>query len=1009
MKTAAGLLCLLPFLQAALSSCVSPPGSPPSRARPILLPPGAAPPVRLAAREVRRYLYLRTGTLLPIRNHRGERPPALVLALDPSLPPDAYRLQTVGKGRKKQVRILGRNGTALLHGAYAFAEKLGVRFFLHGDVIPEKKIPFSLPDLDETGTPLFRLRGIQPFHDFPEGPDWWSLEDYRAVLYQLAKLRMNFIGFHCYPEGGVGPEPLVWIGLPSDIGPGPKVKFSYPSRWASTKSGSWGYAPARTSQFAAGAGMLFERDDFGSPLLRGLPFKPSGTKECNRVFERAGTMLGKAFRFARMLGIQVCLGTETPLTIPRALKKHLEEKGLDPSSPQTVRLLYEGIFRRLAQVSPADWYWLWTPESWTWGGTSKAQVDRTLRDIRLALEALEKAGRPCRFATCGWVLGPPSDRALFGKILPADATVSCINRQVGFSFVEPAFSLAGNREKWAIPWMEDDPALTIPQLWVGRVRRDAADALGRGCTGLFGIHWRTRPLGPNISALARAAWDQSGWNPAPGKPLPPPRRRNLDVHLGGTRADYAGNSIAGTDLDPVYRSCRYNLTAYKLRVPAGTYRVTLQFCEVHYGEPKKRVFGVEIQGKRVIDRLDVFARVGKNRALDFTFPGIAVKDGVLEIRFVKIVEFPFVAGIVLEGETREGKPYLRKINCGGKAWRDYEADLPAQGYEPAPFRPRDLPCRDFYRDWAKAQFGEEAAPALARLFESLDGGKGDYSRNPRTGTRLPRPATWIGGPGGILPNPAPWEKEKEKYAFVDHMASLRGKIRGAGNLARFDYWLDFFRYLRAVGKTGCARGALDRAMKEIGKEKNPTLRKRLARERALPLRVALARRWEELLTLALSWVSTRGGIGTIANLEEHVRRAGRARSFLSLYDKRLEKILGEPLPPSVRPARTYQGKPRLFVPTCPGLAEKGQRPALEAIFLDREPPREVLLHWRILGEGPFKALPLGHAGRGVYKVQLPPPGEEGLEFYLTATTASGVRLAWPPTAPGLCRTLLAFP
>lgn len=60
--------------------------------------------------------------------------------------------------------------------------------------------------------------------------------------------------------------------------------------------------------------------------------------------------------------------------------------------------------------------------------------------------------------------------------------------------------------------------MIIPQLWVGRMRRDAADSFAYGCTGVMGIHWRTRILGPNVSALAKAAWDQKDWNPDFGKP-----------------------------------------------------------------------------------------------------------------------------------------------------------------------------------------------------------------------------------------------------------------------------------------------------------------------------------------------------------------------------------------------------------------------------------------------------------------------------------------------------------
>ena len=110
------------------------------------------------------------------------------------------------------------------------------------------------------------------------------------------------------------------------------------------------------------------------------------------------------------------------------------------------------------------------------------------------------------------MLGPPQNPALFDEFLPKDMPMSCINRTVGNTPVEPGFAKVKGRPKWAIPWLEDDPGMTIPQLWAGRMRKDAADALKYGCTGLMGIHWRTRILAPNVSALAKAAWDQTGWN-----------------------------------------------------------------------------------------------------------------------------------------------------------------------------------------------------------------------------------------------------------------------------------------------------------------------------------------------------------------------------------------------------------------------------------------------------------------------------------------------------------------
>ena len=71
---------------------------------------------------------------------------------------------------------------------------------MHGDTVPDGRIPFELPNPQERGGPLFELRGIQPFHDFPEGPDWWNADHYKSVLSQLPKMGMNFFGLHCYPE-----------------------------------------------------------------------------------------------------------------------------------------------------------------------------------------------------------------------------------------------------------------------------------------------------------------------------------------------------------------------------------------------------------------------------------------------------------------------------------------------------------------------------------------------------------------------------------------------------------------------------------------------------------------------------------------------------------------------------------------------------------------------------------------------------------------------------------------
>ncbi|MGB9688863.1 malectin domain-containing carbohydrate-binding protein [Thermogutta sp.] len=968
---------------------------------------------RLAALEVRRYLYLRTGELVPVLDQPPDDQSADVIVvactdhlLDEKLIPtdildahrpllenrvaragdDGYLLWTIPGNRRQYLVITGRKDVAVLYGAYRLAEHYGVRFYLEGDVVPDRRVAWSLAQLDEVRRPLFQHRGIQPFHDFPEGPDWWGAQEYKAILAQLPKLGMNFIGFHCYPEGGVGPEPLVWIGQAADIGEGPRVQFSYPARHflTSNVTGSWGYRPMKTSDYAFGADQLFEADDYGADYMQGSsPWTEMSIEQSNHLFEKMGRVLNEAFTFAQSLGIVTTVGTETPLTIPKAVRERLKASGKDPSSPAVVKEVYAAMFKRIMQTHPLDYYWFWTPENWTWSGTKPEDVEATLADLKLAYEAAKEVGAPFTLATCGWVLGPTQDRALFDKVLPKEMPVSCINRQVGHDPVEPGFARVVGRPKWAIPWLEDDPALISPQLWVGRMRKDAADALKYGCTGLMGIHWRTRQLGPNVSALAAAAWDQQGWNPELGL-APAAPRHEPEGAQGGQFAAFPGVDFADTDEDPIYQTVRYDVDAYRFNVPNGRYRVVLKFCEPHYSEAGKRVFGVKVQGKTVIDTLDIFAKVGKNRALDFTFDGVEVTDGTLAIEFVRQVEFPCIAGVVISG------PVTRKINCGGPSWNDYQADWPAADRTAH----RYLTSIDFYLDWASAQFGPEVAFEAAQIFAAIDG-------------RLPRPSTWVGGPGGIVPDPRPWSEVAKEYAFVDELAALRDRVEGPGNRDRFDYWLNLFRYMRANAKLNCSLHAYKALIAELAKlqQKNgePVELRRIARERILPLREKLVESLKEVNTYLLSHVSTYGGLGNVCNWQQHV-----IPITLGEADAQLVKLVGEEILADGSLPRTYEGPPRIIVPSVRSLLSRGESLQLKVILLGWQ-NAEASLQWRAIGAGTYQSVPLTHVARSVYRTTIPAEQLPDIVEYFIEVRSGDKVTRYPATAPEIGLTAVVAP
>ena len=535
----------------------------------IMLETGAPANVRLAAKEIRRYVYLRTGELLPISPEAG----TILLRVDGALQPQQYRLRSDGR----TLAISGGSDIGVLYGTYSFIEKLGVRFYLHGDVIPDGKIRFRLPVLEETRQPLFELRGIQPFHDFPDGPDWWNQDDYLACVEQLAKMKMNFIGLHCYPHRldpipglgplPVGPEPLVWLGLPQDINPDGTVKFSYPASWDNTaRRSGWPYSPMKTSEFTGGAAQLFPADDYGPDVHQGLMPVPATPQQCNELFNRVGKQMGIVFAKAKKLGVKTCVGTETALTLPPVLAERLKELGKDPGDPRTVAEIYEGIFRRMAIIMPADYYWLWTPEGWNSGNFAHVKGD-----VLSAYQALKDSGAPMQLATCGWELGPDFNRAAMDEFLPKECPMSCISSGFGHAGLIPSFADVTGRPKWAIPWMESDSNLIGYSPWVGRIRFDAADAKRLGCTGFMGLHWHTKFLMNNIATVARASWDQSyvpaafGASPYPvpgdGKRTVPiaraPYTRTMPVddyyadfthaHFGQEVAQEAGKILASID------------------------------------------------------------------------------------------------------------------------------------------------------------------------------------------------------------------------------------------------------------------------------------------------------------------------------------------------------------------------------------------------------------------------------------------------------------------------------
>jgi hypothetical protein len=75
----------------------------------------------------------------------------------------------------------------------------GVRYLLHGDVLPPQR-PFSLPDADESQAPVFPIRQWRVLNEFACGPISWGMADYRSFIDQLAKLKFNRLLLSLWPH-----------------------------------------------------------------------------------------------------------------------------------------------------------------------------------------------------------------------------------------------------------------------------------------------------------------------------------------------------------------------------------------------------------------------------------------------------------------------------------------------------------------------------------------------------------------------------------------------------------------------------------------------------------------------------------------------------------------------------------------------------------------------------------------------------------------------------------------
>jgi hypothetical protein len=420
--------------------------------------------------------------------------------------PEAYEIShESGGGKASRVRLTGATPQAVPYAVFDFLERQGAFFGLDGEVYPLE--PAQALNLPPVGHPWhaqtrFNTRGLVPWPDFLNCVTIYNREDWRAYLEAMVRMRFNTLGVHVYSGENQWAESFLSFEY---AGAG---HLAYTDTSATNR---WGYLPERTSRFGMGAADFFADEVFGSEAT-------TKARSCWEAEELAQKLWGEAFQYAKQLGIRTGVGFEpyqVPDEIYRAIPPEAHYASSDPKvpgpriDPESVAAkdILEARLGRLLEAYPTlDYVWLWEDEGMNWA-SQKQDVPLSVTPFKQAYDFLKRHAPEKRLVISGWG-GVVRHFAYFHKALPGDVIFSSLNDNLGWDPVSEEYGKLDSRERWPIPWLEDDPAMWLPQFHVTRFVRDMDLAEQYGCQGLLGIHWRHRIMDIDAGFQAGYSWNK---------------------------------------------------------------------------------------------------------------------------------------------------------------------------------------------------------------------------------------------------------------------------------------------------------------------------------------------------------------------------------------------------------------------------------------------------------------------------------------------------------------------
>ncbi|MHB0999189.1 MAG: laminin G domain-containing protein [Armatimonadota bacterium] len=429
----------------------------------------------------------------------------------------------------KTVVAAGSTAEGATNAIYGLLRELGYRFYLGSESAPES-LPNNLPDRRVTKKPVFSMRGVLPWYNFFNSPTTWDPVDHRAFVDQLVRMGANFVGFHTYdgePFGGYEEDgKMVW----SD-------------RLLNTGAPTWGTSPLPANDFGFGTGMLYSEKFFGAASTTNIADR-------NEAIKAEQNIMRDALDYAKKRGLHPCIGFEM---------------WGNPLNPKDRDVFLKRLNHLLDKYPSAEYIWIWQaetqgaqgyPEQYNmhhlpyaldpqshlplYGAARRDIFHRVVHETKgqppyfqdngigeaaranegarleqyaqLALHTFKHRAHSPKLVISGWggeqrIMSAEYYDGL-DELLPDDVVFSSLDFISPLPHVDSIYGqLPVDRQRWPIPWLENDGDQWQPQPYVHLYESTVKDAHKGGSQGILGIHWRTREIEENFGYLVSYAWN----------------------------------------------------------------------------------------------------------------------------------------------------------------------------------------------------------------------------------------------------------------------------------------------------------------------------------------------------------------------------------------------------------------------------------------------------------------------------------------------------------------------